>query len=294
MNANFLKSVASVSTIALALAASTTPAGAQSKPTGNYGDSEGSDVNINLRQTDTLDFPEKLINQIPDAYARQAHARMMLMRANNSLTGTFAKMRFMYSRSSDFKTVANDEKAAFAAYQSARDAALAKLADDASYQAVTQLRDELGERLEGMRAIKGVTPDMIAPLAQEKLNYARTASAMEAKALADDPKVAEARDRFVAAGTKLAQAKVEFDDSLRYHPDVEQARLALADARTGAVTSSAYVTGLLKASDVALDYAYFLHRYDRATVAYPAYYDGYGYGSSSYYGGPYYGYRYGK
>jgi hypothetical protein len=290
MNASFLKSVASVSTVALALA--TSSALAQTKPQNGYDDRDGSNVNVGYYQQDTYDFPEKLIYQIPDAFARQARARMDVMRAQGTLTGTFAKMRFMYSKSPDFKTLAGDEKTAFQNYQAARDAALARLANDPAYQAVTQLRDELGERLESMRAMKGVTPDMLAPLAQEKLNYSRTASAMEAKALADDPKVADARDTFVAAGTKLAQAKVEFDDTLRYHPDVEQARVALFDAKTNVVTQSAYVTGLLRTSEVALDYAYFLHRYDRGTVGYYPYND-YGYGSS-YYGGPYYGYQYGR
>lgn len=295
------RTVASMTVATMAVLATAMPTFAETRPAnqeptgGSYVSSYDSRIPF---APDTYGFPQTLIGRVPDALAQQAHARMMLMRAHSSLSGTFAKMRFTFDRSADYRAVANEEKAAFTAYQSARDAAMDKLAKDDNYRAVIELRDEMGDRIVALQKVKDITAADLVPLAEEKMNYSRTASAMEAKALAEDRDVTAARDRFVAAGAKLAQAKVTFDDSLRYHPDVEAARNNLADARVAVVTTAAYSTGLLKASHTALDYAYYLQR-DRAIGGATGYgYDsGYGYGRyNGNYGLPYryYGYGYSK
>jgi hypothetical protein len=224
-----------------------------------------------------IDFPQSLAAQIPDAVARKTYARMMLWRATSDLSNTFTKMRFQFEHSPDQKQLIGQEQSAFIAYQSARNAALAKLATDEDYKAVVELRDELGRRITDLRKIKGITPDSIAPVAEEKLNYARTASAMEAKALAEDASVTATRDRFVAAGSQLAQARRDFDEQLHYHPAVEAARTNLADAKVAAATTASYSDTLINVGNAALRYAYFLHRHDQPAVIYSAYNNGYGY-----------------
>ena len=239
---------------------------------------------------DTRDFPQTLASQIPGASAQRARARMALLRTQSELSGTFRKMRFMFDRSPEHREVAAEEKTAYEAYESARLAALAKLADNEDYKAVVALRDELGEQIFQLQNMKDVPPSAIVPLAEEKLHYARTASAMESQALAEDPAVKQAREQFVAAGSKLAETKLAFDDSLRYHPDVESARVQVEDARIEKVTTAAYSRALNRVTAAALDYAYFINRSNRPTVGYPVAYPdyGYGYGSTDYYG---YGYR---
>jgi len=236
---------------------------------------------------DSYGFPQSMIEKVPDAFANQARARMLLMRANADMTYLFRKMRFEETRSPEYRAVANDERDSYKVYQSARDAALAKLAQDEKYKAVVELRDELGARLDEMRQVKEITPEDLLPIAEERMNYSRTVSAMEAQALAADANVVAARDRFIAAGAKLADAKVNFDDSLRYHPAVETVRTNIADAKINVVTTAAYTKGLLKASEVAVDYAYYVQRQNRSPV-YSTYDYGYGYGNNKAYN--YYGY----
>jgi hypothetical protein len=175
------------------------------------------------------------------------------------------------------------------AYQDARAAALARLEQDEDYKAVIALRDELGERLESLRQVKDIKPSDLVPLAEEKLNYARTASAMEAKALAEDSNVTAARDRFVAAGKKLATTKLAFEDSLRYHPDVEAARVRLDDARTNNVVAATYLRALMNSTETALDFAYYANR----DVAYRGY-NGYRYADDYRYENSYYGWGYNR
>jgi hypothetical protein len=196
-------------------------------------------------------------------------------------------MRFAFDRSEDHQQVAKAEKEAFAAYDAARQNALATLADNEDYKAVVTLRDELSDRIVALQKVKGISPESIAPLAEEKLNYSRAASAMESKALANDPAVAQSRDRFVDAGAKLALAKSRFEDSLRYHPEVEMARVKVEDARVSAVTTAAYSRALVRVTERAIDYAYFINRrsglggyvgYDDGYYNKPYGYYGYGYG----------------
>jgi hypothetical protein len=227
---------------------------------------------------DITDFPQRLAGEIPDAAARKTYTRMMLWRATADLSNTFTRMRFEFEHSSDQKELIAQEQDAFSAYQSARNAVLARLATDTDYQAVVELRDELDRRITDLQKIEGITPDSIAPLAEEKMNYARTASAMEAKALAQDPQVDAAREQFVAAGTRLAQARRDFDEQLHYHPAVEAARTNVADAKVAAATSAAYSNTLVRVSNVAMNYAYFLHRHSQPAVIYSAYDGGYDYG----------------
>jgi hypothetical protein len=240
---------------------------------------------------DTRDFPQTLAGKVPDAIAQKAHARMTLQRSRHDLAGLFGKMRFGFDRSESFQQAAKSEKEAFAAYEAARQKALAKLADDENYRAVTGLRDELGERIGAMQGVAGITPETLVPLAEEKLNYARAASAMEQQALANDPDVVQARDRFIEAGTKLAQTKNQFEDSMRYHPDVETARAKVGDAQVAAVTTAAYSRALVRVTEEAIDYAYFINRKPQRYG-----YAGYDYGNTGYYGQPYgyYGYGYGR
>ncbi len=227
---------------------------------------------------DTRDFPQTLVERIPGAAAEAARARMDLLRSHSDLTGTFRKMRFQFDRSTEFRTVADEEKVAYQAYQDARNTALSRLSQNADYRAVLELRDELGDRLESLRKVKGVKPDDLVPLAEERMNYSRTASAMESQALDEDTNVASTRDAFVAAGRKLATAKLNFEDSLRYHPDVEVARDRLADARTTNVVAATYNKRLIRAAATSIDYAYFINRDSaRAYRGYTYTNDDYGY-----------------
>ncbi|HEV7299146.1 MAG TPA: hypothetical protein VGN72_07255 [Tepidisphaeraceae bacterium] len=239
---------------------------------------------------DTPGFPQTLAGQIPEASSQRARSRMVLLRTKSDMAGTFRKMRFMFDRSPEFRAIAAEERTAYEEYESARLAALAKLVDNEDYKAVVKLRDELGEQIIQLQSVKDIPASSIVPLAEEKLNYARTASAMEAQALAEDPAVRQARDQFVAAGSKLADTKLAFDDSMRYHPDIEAARVKVEDARIEKVADAAYSRALNRVTAAALDYAYFINRSNRPTVGYPASYPGYGddYGYNDYYG---YGYR---
>lgn len=209
---------------------------------------------------DTREFPQTLVERVPDAAADAARGRMNLLRSQSDLNGLFRKMRFLNDRAPSYRSVAGQEQASFQAYQNARNVALARLAQDEDYKAVVSLRDELSDRLETLRKVKDIRPSDLVPLAEEKMNYARAASAMEAKALAEDTDVTATRDQFVAAGKELATTKLAFEDSLRYHPDVESARGRLADARTTNVVTATYLQALLDSAEANLQFAYDMNR----------------------------------
>jgi hypothetical protein len=107
---------------------------------------------------------------------------------------------------------------------------------------------------------------------------------LEAAALANNEEVKQARQRLVDATARIFRIRNEFNRTLRSNSAVQTARGQYEDARVAQLAADAYLIGTLDAAEIAIDYAYYVHRYDR--YRYQPVYDHYNYG----YGGGY-GYR---
>jgi hypothetical protein len=202
------------------------------------------------------------------------------------------------------------EKRAYDALQDARREALRDVVADPKYQAMQDLRETLTQRITDQREGNTVTvsypeaklvslrarslpipyrddPDVVA-IATLKLKVNSDARALERQALDGNDRIRQARAELTAASAKLSDLRNKFDTSLRDNEDLKQARGELEDARVARLTSETYLLGAEEAARTALDFSYYLHRYDY--YRYPRY--GYGYDLYPRYGYPYYGANY--
>ena len=259
------------------------------------------------------DFPSDALREAVDANARVATARAVFRRAESVVNAGVRDAVREFEQSAELKDALAAEKKAYDALQDARREALKPVSDDPKYQAMIDLRDGLSRRIADRR--EGVTPaplprprlvstaeltpvsapalrgdeDVLA-IATLKLRVGRDARAMERDAVDGNDKIRQAKADLTVASTRVAALRQQFADSLRDNADLKQARAELEDARIARVTAAAYSVGAIEAAREALDFTYWLHRYDY--YRYPRYglgYYPYYYGSSYY---PHYGVNY--
>jgi hypothetical protein len=256
------------------------------------------------------DFPADELREAVDANARAATARAMYRRAESTLHATVRDAQRDFDESKELKDALAAEKKAYDALQDARRDALQTVADDPKYQAMIDLREGLTRQIADRR--EGVTPAPLGPrlvataeltpvaplrgdegvvaIATVKLRVGRDARAMERDALDGNDRLRQARADLANASAKVAELRRNFAQQLRESDDLKQARAELEDARVARLTAETYNAGAIEAAKEALDFSYFLHRYDY--YRYPryglGYYDSYG----SRYGYPHYGVSY--
>jgi hypothetical protein len=259
------------------------------------------------------DFPTDLIHDAVVANTRAATARAMYRRAESAMHAAARAAQRDFEQSKELKEALAEEQRAYDALQDARREALKDVIDDPNYQRMQYRRDLLTERIiqrrEGagetiMRVSAGprlVSTEVAGPralpaddetiisIATVKLRVGSDVSALEREALADNEKVRQARSELVAAGAKVSALRGGFDRSLRENADFKAARDELEEARIARVTAATYFKGASLAAREALDYSYYLHRYDY----YRYNQRDYGYGYNPYRSGfPYYGASY--
>jgi hypothetical protein len=256
------------------------------------------------------DFPADELRDAVEANARAATARAMFRRAESSLHATVRDAQREFDESKELRDALAAEKKAYDALQDARREALQFVVDDPKYQAMLDLREGLSRQIAERR--EGVTPapagtrlvattelvpappvrgdeDVVA-IATVKLRVGRDARAMEREALEGNDKIRQARADLAAAGAKVSELRQNFDRSLRANDDLKQAREELEDARIARLTAETYNKGAREAAREALDFTYYLHRYDY--YRYPRYGLGYSDTYGYRYGYPYYGVNY--
>jgi hypothetical protein len=126
--------------------------------------------------------------------------------------------------------------------------------------------------------------DVVA-IATLKLRVGSDAREMERDVLEDNEKVRQAKAELVNASRRVAELREGFERSLRKDEDLRQVREELEEARIARLTTATYLKGASLAAREALDFAYYLHRYD-----YYRYRSPYSYGYPYRY--PYYGVSY--
>ncbi len=242
------------------------------------------------------DLPSREVHGAVDANARTAFARANFHRLQDSLNSAIRQMQYNFEHSQEMMDALKAEKQAWDDYVAARNAALRPVVSDPKYQANVALKNEVGERIADVHAAyKDQKPTSatdrramellceskmkeLVTLALVKLEYAQLATDMEVSALKNDSKVADARSKLIAAGTRAQAVRENFDRTVRNSQELASIRKSIEDARVAYITAEAYRDGAVDAANVALDYAYYKNRYNYHTYdGYP--YDGiYGYG----------------
>lgn len=250
------------------------------------------------------DFPAAEVRDAVEANARAATARAMFRRAESALAAGVRGAQREFEQSPELKEALAAEQRAYEALEQARREALRGVVENPKYQAMQDLRETLSQRIaecRGAAADRVVTrtrfvsaaivpPDDecdVVAIATLKLRVGSDARALERDATAGNEKIRQARADLAGAGAKVAELRGKFDRSLREDEELKQAREELHDARIARLTNETYLKGAREAAREALNFSYYLHRYDYYR------YRPYGYGYDSYrYGYPYYGASY--
>jgi hypothetical protein len=242
-------------------------------------------------------YPAPEVETVPMAYAHTVTARAEQDQMLTDLHITVDRIREDFNYSPEMIAATREQDAAYLAYDDARRRVLENLSQDPTYRAMISLVVSLKHKLEDERpGAKPMEEDLERVLATAtlKLSYASAASAMEVAALSADSDVMQTRARLITAGDKVGQMRADFDRQIRRNPEFLAARRSLDEARIARLTAEAFLDGALDARSVALDYAYYLHRFDQysyAPVYNPAYVPvaygytpypyGYGYGNGN-------------
>jgi hypothetical protein len=216
------------------------------------------------------------------ARARLAVARARYDDAQTGLHQLIDNLKEDFEFSADLLAAMRNQKAAYELYTAARDRVMTQVVATQDYQTSKKLYDQVNSKLEELKDNPIANQAEIVATARLKLAYAKALGTMESNALQADAATQDAKTRLVDASAKVSDLRAAFARSLRRDPKVLAARQDFQDARVDRAAAAALYDGALEARDIAMDYAYDLHRYDPYTYRYTGnYYD------------PYYDYGYG-
>jgi hypothetical protein len=232
------------------------------------------------------DYPAAEVQAVPMARAQAAAAYVHFVNSHDALTNVINELKGDFEYSADYLAAERAEKTAYEHYTAERDRVLKDLEQDAQYVALKSLSADLDNRLAGLKSHPQaeINQAEVVATAQLKLAYAMRASDMEASALKADSSFQEAKAQFIDVSQKLTDMRGRFQRTYKRDQKYVIARKDFDDAKVASAASSAMLDGAIDARNIAMYYAYWLHRYDPNTYryyAYPTVYDGYGvYGSN--------------
>jgi hypothetical protein len=238
------------------------------------------------------DYPAAEVQAVPVARAQAARARAEFDLAQLNLHRWIDRAWDDFEHSREYLDATAAEKRAYDEYRRERDRVLARLDQDSTYRAMVDLIGDLRTRIERERGGRNPTQDQIEQtlaLATLKLGYASTVSAMEAAALTADNAVQDARNRLTEAGARAREIRGNFARGVRRDGQFLAARDNADQLRITRVVTDNFLEGAINAREIALDYAYYLHRWDQYRYSqYGIYSNPYAYPIGyGYYGGPY-------
>lgn len=223
------------------------------------------------------DFPSAEVQAIPPAHARVVDLRWTREQSRRDLNDVVDRLRDDFERSSEHQAAVRTQQVAHDRFVSARESALNTVRSDSRYAALKKLASELQRRIQLMQEQEPkADPQVIRGMADLRLEYNTKATAMEADALAADSGYIEARQKLLDAAIRVRQLRQDFERSLRRNTEFVSARTVYNQLGVAYLTADAYYQSALDARDIALRYAYWLHRWDQYqySTAYP-YYGGY-------------------
>lgn len=219
------------------------------------------------------DYPSAQVDKVPAAAAGAATARAQQSQSYSDLNRVIRWQVEDFENTPELREARQELDDAYTDYLAARDRALGRLADDPTYRAAVNLRDQMGANLSELHAMREKDHGSIVAVANVKLTHASVARDLEAAALGNDAQVSAARKRMIDASNKLSQLRGDFRRQVQRDEQVAQARDSFNDARIARLGAEAYLHRSIQAARSAVDYSYNLHRYDR--YRYSGYDDGY-------------------
>jgi hypothetical protein len=209
------------------------------------------------------DFPTKLVSEIAPAKANAAAARAQHRRSYADLNRAIRWELEDFKNDPKLKAALAEQDQAYEAFQAARGKVIGEIANDPTYQAAVSLRDDLGNDIESLHSQRTKDEEQIIAVASVKLMHASVARDLEAAALAASEEVQAARQRLVTATANVLELRNEFNRGLRGNAEVQTARNTFEDSRIARLAADAYLVGAIEAAGAAIDYAYYVHRYDQ-------------------------------
>lgn len=255
---------------------------AQSQPT-RYGERDQYG-NIN-GPASTSDFPAALVAAVPEARARSAAASANYDRATSELGQAIARVQRELANSPEMREAVREEREAYAVLEEARAKALAPITGQEEVVAAESMRKNITQDIQNQNASRNRDEAQVVAMATLKMEIASRIREKEALALATDPAVVQARARYIVATMKLSEIRAKNSDLVRNNAEVVATRRNLDDARIVNLASAAYVHAAIDARNIALNYVYYLHRWDFYRYTTPQYVP---YNGGGYYNGPVY------
>lgn len=218
------------------------------------------------------DFPALFAAKIPDATARAATSRAIRQKLMLDVRRLVRWEREDFEQTPELIEAQTAADQAWRQYLQAREQALGSLQDDPQYRSTHALREELKEKIADERFADRPDMDRIRALASLRLIQGQSLREKEDALLAGSAEVEQARQRYVSAAEELTKLRRQEARRIDRDPELGQLREQVGNANISHVAASAYLGALLDVANEALDYAYFLHRYDYKAYQTPTYY----------------------
>lgn len=239
------------------------------------------------------DYPAEEVRAVPGARAQAVRARLEHERAQSDLHRWIDRSWDDFTSSKEFLDATGNERKQQEAYNRERDRVLRTLQDDSNYRTLKELIADLSVQMDRARprsiaAANSESIENMLAMATVKLGYMSQLSAIEASALAADKGVQDARNALLESGVRSRELRRTFDRKIRRDENFLAGRGRIDDLRINRVVAGAFLESAINARNIALDYAYYVHRWDQYKYSqYGIYSYPYGGGYSGYYGGGY-------
>jgi hypothetical protein len=285
-------STSKVAAVAVILGLSASIASAQSRPYGGDDPLTGGMTAMATNPSSPIyNYPAAEVQAVPPAKAAAAVARAVQNREYATLSGAVRNTVRSFEKSEDLQKAIAAEDEAWSAYEKAREAALRDLRNDPKYQAQVELANNLKTKIAERHAapkpkeMRVSMPDPgITAMASLRFDYASAARARETEALSGSDAVRDAKQRLVEARSRVTQLREQMSEQVRTDDQIVAARKSYWDAKINRLGAEAYLSGVLEARSIALNYVYFINKYNKYGQRYqyaggyePAFGHGYGY-----------------
>lgn len=206
-------------------------------------------------QSGQNDLPAADIRAVPPAMAQATQARWVFRQSYDDLSYALRVNQMQYDLRPDVVNAVNAQRAAYSDLQKERARVLAPLNDNAAYTASNKLSANVTEQIADERDSDAPNPVHLLGMATVRLNYVQDNRKLEASLLDRDDTYQKARQRYIDAGQKVADLRQTEALAVMTDADLTTLRHQVASARIAKLTSAAYLSSVIDARDIALNYA---------------------------------------
>lgn len=224
------------------------------------------------------DYPAAEVQAVPPARARAAAAREAMYNAQSAVHRVVDQLKEDFEYSAELSNALRSEKQAYERFTTSRDRVLRHVASQAEHRTLKNLCKDLNDRLFNLKSKSAANKAEIIATAQLKLAYATKISDMESDALLADSAAQDAKTQLVSASAKVTDLRAAFRRSVKRDQTFVAARKEMDEAKVVKAGATAFLDGAVEARNIAMTYAYSLHRRDPYTYRYAGSY-GYPYDS---------------